>query len=146
VAQLIGWFIRKVDVGLLLLIWGTSLIKKFQVSLPDYGEVYAYHFGLGVLMDCLCMINGYDVWVMKKYGNKESWIKLFTISYLPITYIVIDVVNIFEENQVLLKCTEEYGTPKWIIYNSINGTFKFTRLENTLEVEVCVESLISPCS
>ena len=114
-----------------------------EVSLPDFGEVYPYPFRLGVLGDCLCMVFGHDVWVMKEYGNTRSWTKLFTISYLPITYFIIDVVNIFEENQVLLKCREEYGTPKWIIYNSKNGTFEITQLENTLQV--CVESLISPC-
>lgn len=114
-----------------------------EVSLHAYGEVYAYPFGLGVLRDCLCMIIGHDVWVMKEHRNKESWTKLFTISYLPITYIIIDIVNIFEENQMLLKCTDKYGIRKWIIYNSINGTFACTRLENSLEV--CVESLISPC-
>ncbi|RHN65299.1 putative F-box associated interaction domain-containing protein [Medicago truncatula] len=143
VSGMINWLVYK---GSHLCIASFDLGNKSnqEVSLLAYVEVYAYPFGLGVLRDCLCMIIGHDVWVMKEHGNKESWTKLFTISYLPITYIIIDIVNIFEENQVLLKCTGKYGTRKWIIYNSINGTFACTRLENALEVEVCVESLISP--
>jgi len=52
-------------------------------------------------------------------------------------------IRIFKDGQVLLKSKEER---KWklIFYNSSDGTFKFTEFENILEV--CIESLISPCS
>ncbi|XP_058784925.1 F-box/kelch-repeat protein At3g23880-like [Vicia villosa] len=62
--------------------------ESFQEILqPDYGEVDASSLSLGVLRDCLCMISGYAVlWVMKEYGNKESWTKLLTISYRPKPY------------------------------------------------------------
>jgi len=51
-----------------------------KVLLPDDGEVDAYIPHLTVLKDCLCMLSGDDVWVMKEYRNKESWTKLLTIS------------------------------------------------------------------
>lgn len=39
---------------------------------------------LGVLEDCLCLCSSdddcFDVWVMKDYGVKESWTKLFSIT------------------------------------------------------------------
>jgi len=83
---------------------------------------------------------------MKEHGNKDSWTKLFTISYmqdLPTSNATIKVMRTFEDSQVLLKSKEER---KWklIFYNSSDGTFKFTEFENILEV--CTESLISPCS
>jgi len=54
-----------------------------EVLQLDYGEVDSSNFlTLGVLRDCLCMIFDHDVWVMKEYENKESWTKLFTISYM----------------------------------------------------------------
>ncbi|KEH32866.1 F-box protein interaction domain protein [Medicago truncatula] len=103
------------------------------------------HSQLGVLRDCLCMVFGYDVWVMKEYKNKESWSKLFTISHipdLPTYYGIIKVLHIFEDGQVLLDSTNGY-TWKLIFYNSRDGTYKFTEFE--FRCEVCVESLISPC-
>jgi F-box interacting protein len=49
---------------------------------PDFeGGVWIY---LGMLRDCLCIFhssNGwfFDVWIMKEYGNKESWTKLYRL-------------------------------------------------------------------
>lgn len=31
-------------------------------------------------------INNYDLWVMKEYGIKESWTKLFTLRIVQIGY------------------------------------------------------------
>jgi len=101
---------------------------------------------LEVLKDCLCIVVGRDVWVMKEHGINDSWTKLFTISYmqdLPTLNETIRDIRIFDDGQVLLKSKEER---KWkmIFYNSSDGTFKFYEFENI--VEVCTESLISPCS
>jgi hypothetical protein len=82
---------------------------------------------------------------MKEYGNKNSWTKLFAINYmpdLPKSYATIKVLSIFEDNHVLLKPTR--FTDKLIVYNSKNGTFKLMEFGNS--AQVCVESLISPCS
>ncbi|GAU24914.1 hypothetical protein TSUD_116400 [Trifolium subterraneum] len=119
-----------------------------EVLLPDCGAVDVYNLrlgALGVLRGCLCMVFRHDVWVMKEYGSKESWTKLFAINVmqdLSTSYTSIKVLNIFEDNQVLLNSTRM--TDKLIIYNSKNGTFKFMDFGNS--AEVCVESLISPCS
>lgn len=44
-----------------------------------------YHTNLGILGGCLCVLSNYekvcvDVWVMKDYGVKESWMKLFSVA------------------------------------------------------------------
>jgi F-box interacting protein len=117
-----------------------------EVLLPKEVDASTLHFYLGVLRDCLCVVIGHDVWVMKEHGNEDSWSKLFTVSYiqdLPTSHANIKVVHMFEDGQVLLKSIEG-GTWKLIFYNSRNGTYKSTQFENTWEV--CVESLISPCS
>jgi hypothetical protein len=49
-------------------------------KIKQYSLNYAGSCLLGVLRECLCMISGHDVWVMKEYGNKESLTKLFTVS------------------------------------------------------------------
>jgi len=63
---------------------------------------------------------------MKEYGNDESWMKLFTIyARTPNRYI--EVVNIFEDDQVLLEsmeeCIREDSTWKLIVYDTKHGTY-----------------------
>jgi F-box interacting protein len=115
-----------------------------KVLLPDdSGEVDENTLCLSVFRDCLCMIYGEDVWVMKEYGNKESWTKLFTISSMrDFSCPYIKAICIFEDEQVLLRYVND---KRWghISYNYKNHTSKFIEFENI--PEVCVESLISPC-
>jgi len=113
---------------------------------PDYGAVDGYiDFHLGVLRDCLCMVFGQDVWVMKEYGNKDSWTKLFTISTSHANHADFAVVNVFQGDQVLLMSIKDY-TLKLIFYNFRNDNLEFKLGVFEATEEVCVESLISPCS
>jgi len=118
-----------------------------EILMPDYGEVDAYDLSLGVLRDSLCMISDHDVWVMKEYGNKDSWTKLFTVS--DKCYAYINAMCMFEDDQVLIEYrTRRYWKKKLIVYDPRNDTFKFTMFENenSYDQEICVESLISPWS
>ncbi|GAU24912.1 hypothetical protein TSUD_116370 [Trifolium subterraneum] len=118
-----------------------------EILLPDYGKVGEYTLHLSVFKDCLCMISRQDVWIMKEYGNTESWTKLLTISYMqdPSTsWVFANAMHIFDDGQVFVKAAGG-GTGKLVVYNSRNDSFELPfPSENTLEI--CVESLISPCS
>jgi hypothetical protein len=97
---------------------------------------------------------------MKEYGNKESWTKLFTVSYMPDPskyYIFTKALCIFDNHhQLLLESTRDWGTnwdTKLIIHDSRNSTFRFTNFSDQSAYsprngspEVCIESLISPWS
>ncbi|KAF7142742.1 hypothetical protein RHSIM_Rhsim05G0174400 [Rhododendron simsii] len=53
-----------------------------EVSEPEYRDGYFYDTMLGVLNGCLCILGnynnpGFDVWVMKEYGIRDSWSRLF---------------------------------------------------------------------
>ncbi|KAK6156410.1 hypothetical protein DH2020_010658 [Rehmannia glutinosa] len=55
------------------------------VEQPNYREG-KYHRSLGVLEGCLCVLCdfkkiGVDVWVMKEYGVKESWVRVLAVPY-----------------------------------------------------------------
>ncbi|XP_058784567.1 F-box/kelch-repeat protein At3g23880-like [Vicia villosa] len=122
-----------------------------KVFLPDLGEIDVFDLTLGVLRDCLCLIHDDDVWFMREYGIKESWIKLFDLSYLqdstkPST--LTKVLYLFEDDNVLLEFIY-FEKKKLILYNSKNGSFKKGSFKNAAmfqhTLEVCVESLISPC-
>ncbi|PNX56562.1 hypothetical protein L195_g049944 [Trifolium pratense] len=105
---------------------------------------------IGVLRDCLCLFSRSsdtftDIWLMKEYGNKESWIKLFRVPDIrdldsfPYVY----PLYVSEDDQVLLQIESEL-----FVYNSRDGTFKDLNIRNTNGVTgttVYHESLISPC-
>jgi len=101
---------------------------------------------LAVLKGCLSVTYGDDVWIMKEYGNKESWIKLFTMSYAKDPRYCSahpKAIYIFEDDQVLLKCVGNFNF-NYFVYNFRKGTIKLTNFQNILEIYI--ESLISPCS
>jgi hypothetical protein len=93
------------------------------------------------------MISSHDVWLMKEYGNKESWIKLFTVSSMsnPLT----KAIYIFKNDQVLLESIGAWYK-RLIVYDPKSNTFKFKkqRAYNPSDIppEACVESLLSPWS
>jgi F-box interacting protein len=122
-----------------------------KISPPNFGGVDVCDLSaLAVLRDCLCVATyGNDVWIMKEYGNKESWTKLFTISYMkyPSNSCVYAMpVYIFEDDQLLLKFkgNAQVGHSTLVLYDPRSSTLKDTKLENI--PEVYGESLISPCS
>ncbi|MCH96681.1 F-box family protein [Trifolium medium] len=131
--------------------------ESFQkILLPDFGEVDWSILYVSVLRDCLCMMYGHDVWIMKEYGNTESWTKLFSVSYMgdpSKSYHLTNTVYTFEDGQVLLKSLVDWNS-KLIVYDPRIGTFKFSKFQNNNVYdptyphgpEVCIESLISPCS
>jgi F-box interacting protein len=103
-----------------------------------------------VLQDCLSIVFNSktfsDVWLMKEYGNQDSWTKLFHVPYKG------DVgcgnytmaLYVYDNDRVLL----DYFR-KLVVYNSRDGTFKTLRIQqygDWMIPEVFQESLISPCS
>ena len=103
-----------------------------------------------VLRDCLSILSNSktfsDVWLMKEYGNQDSWTRLFHVPYKG------DVgwgnytraLYVYDDDRVLL---ELMG--KLVVYNSRDGTFKTIRIQKYggwMMPEVFQESLISPCS
>ncbi|CAL5202490.1 unnamed protein product [Lathyrus oleraceus] len=101
-----------------------------------------------VLRDCLCIIPNHDVWVMKEYGVKESWTKLFNVTHLldpPFkSFVLTNVLYIFEDDQLLLLFRKDCER-RFILYNFKNDTYKVSFMLKDFP-QLCVESLISPCS
>ena len=120
---------------------------------PDY-EAVGFHFTLGVLRDCLCILCEYqdthlDVWLMKEYGVKESWTKLFTIPHSsdPESFGYSVPLFISGNGEVLL--TLESQDSYLVLYNSRDATFKRCEIRSIngwFETQVYVESLVSPVS
>ncbi|RHN69936.1 putative F-box domain-containing protein [Medicago truncatula] len=59
--------------------------ESYQKLWPDFGMDYRI-LTLRVFKDCLCILTCshmfLDVWIMKEYGNIESWTKLYSVPFL----------------------------------------------------------------
>jgi F-box interacting protein len=105
---------------------------------------------LGVVRDCLCIFAQnnkmfLDVWIMKEYGNKESWTKLYWVPLMSRLYN--KTLYIFEDEQLLIDFYDSDHMLKLIVYDSKNGTSKILEILDInywIKPEVYIESLISP--
>ncbi|KAI5396163.1 F-box/kelch-repeat protein At3g23880 [Lathyrus oleraceus] len=133
-------------------IMSLDLEKEFhrEIPQPDYGGINVLSLNIGVLRDCLCIFSNADtfsdVWLMKEYGNKDSWTKLFRLPHTrnlgswPLVY----ALYVSNDDQVLFDIERE----ELVVYNSRDGTFKdpgIQIIDKWMESEVYHESLISPC-
>ena len=112
---------------------------------------------LGVLRDCFCISANstfvfLDVWIMKEYGNKESWTNLHRVPYMEdrVLHHYTKAMYIFEDEQLLMsfykfESFESYKL-KLGVYDSKNGTLEISEIQNIRDPQVYIESLISPCS
>ncbi|AES62933.2 F-box protein interaction domain protein [Medicago truncatula] len=119
---------------------------------PLYNERLNTSITLEVLRDCLCILSHgdkfSDIWIMKEYGNEESWTKLFSIPYMEgrgfLGYC--QSVYISEDDQVLMQFLK-MGKFSLLVYDSKNDTLKIPEIQNVngrMTPNTYIESLISP--
>jgi len=128
-----------------------------EVPLPEIG-VAANKRGLiidvSLLGECLCMTVNYsvyyqttksDVWVMKEYGVRDSWCKLFTLEEwnfnAPLTSLKPLGYSSSDRSKVLLEVDR-----KKLFWYDINREIVTSVLgiPNFNEAMICVESLLPP--
>jgi F-box interacting protein len=109
---------------------------------------------VAVLGECLCMTVNYqttkiDVWVMKEYGSRDSWCKLFTLdkslftlkSLRPLCYSRDGSKVLLDGTQVLL----EVNHRKLFWYDLKSEQVSYVEgIPNLDEAMICVESLVPP--
>jgi F-box interacting protein len=124
-----------------------------EISLPDYGILVM--LSLCKLRDCLCIFSHSisfifnDVWLMKEFGNKESWIKLMRLPSLPddhrgLSQYHCHIEYISEDDNQVLIFFKEFSEFKWAVYDSKSRTIETTKIADMNLVVSNVESLISP--
>ncbi|XP_058211837.1 F-box/kelch-repeat protein At3g06240-like [Rhododendron vialii] len=142
--------------------------EKFKdVPTPMY-EVGCNFFTVGVLDGCLCAIDRrgpeshFDVWVMKEYGVKESWTKLFVVPNVPpnmpgvLFFEYCELLCFTKDGEVVLRLKVEASVPskekkleeslKLVIYNpkQKNKRFGMPQDWKGFDVALYAESLVSP--
>lgn len=154
----INWLSYDISSSLLNAIVSLDLENESyqNLLLPDTDK---QRESLGKLRDCLCLFTSsssdmlVEVWIMKEYGNKEPWTKLYNIPYMGDQvlnpYSKSRCYAISDDDQVLMDF-QEFLTLTSFVYDSKNGTFNIPEFQHIsssyLNPEVYVESLISPCS
>ena len=150
VSGTVNWFARD-DSGMQFILSLDLEKESYQhLLLTDSNDHSPF---LGLVRDCLCVSLSsdmyMDVWIMKEYGNQESW---------NILYIVPDIQDqglkpfkalyIFEDDQLLLQFYAlQGGNIKLVVYDSKTGTSNIPEFQNNYEQlcsDVYIESLISP--
>jgi len=157
VSGTINWLISIAGLNTLPHILSLDLgTESYQEILqPDYGDEgvrKVNYLTFEILRDCLCFLRGHDcgqdIWLMKEYGNRDSWTKFATVPHMD-SFMCRNPLYISEDDQVLvmLLCMTTYIW-KLVVYDSINGIFKSPDIKTNDSIcsEIYVESLISPCS
>uniref|UniRef100_M1D3F7 F-Box protein n=1 Tax=Solanum tuberosum TaxID=4113 RepID=M1D3F7_SOLTU len=111
----------------------------------DVGEIALRVGVLGSDLSVLCNCNMLlvDVWVMKEYGVKESWTKMFTIKYTPRSgYLGQRCLHMSNEGEILVVIKGEF-----MIYNPKDDSLRYSEVINSDKWdanEIYVESLVCP--
>ncbi|XP_059300099.1 F-box/kelch-repeat protein At3g23880-like [Lycium ferocissimum] len=122
--------------------------KYGKVEHPCYGEG-KFDLTLGVLGSDLSVVcnNGKtytDVWVMKEYGVKESWIKMLTINppNNPLNHLFCPLFCMSNKSQILF---EDGST--FMIYNLKDDSIRYRNITNCADfrdANIYIESLVLP--
>ncbi|GAU24892.1 hypothetical protein TSUD_116160 [Trifolium subterraneum] len=133
-------------------------LKKESYQKIPQPDLENNHWTLGVLKDFLCIYASsnddmfLDVWIMKEYGNKASWTKLYCVPHMGIWGMCSykKILYISGNDQLLMGFYESGSSKlKLVVYDSKNGTFMIPKIQNLngcMITQVYIESLISPCS
>ncbi|XP_060181742.1 F-box/kelch-repeat protein At3g23880-like [Lycium barbarum] len=122
--------------------------KWGKVEQPCYEEGN-FDFVMGVLENDLSVLCNYqktraDVWVMKEYGVKDSWTKMYTIRCPndPGKYMFSPPLCVSNKGEILLV----FGSI-FMIYNPDDDSIRYPEVTNfdaCLEAEIYIETLVSP--
>ncbi|XP_045822117.1 F-box/kelch-repeat protein At3g23880-like [Trifolium pratense] len=102
-----------------------------KISQPDLKmDLWA----LGMFRDCLCIFANstmfLDVWIMKEYGIKESWTKLYNVPYVENQYTSPKTLYISDDDQMLFGFYDLVNLKsKLAVYNSKNGNVKIPNIQ-----------------
>ncbi|XP_042514023.1 F-box protein CPR1-like [Macadamia integrifolia] len=114
-----------------------------EVPLPDFVEDN-FDMRIGVLGGELCVICNFvgvhvELWVMKHYGAKESWVKQFSIEQSVIgSFDYIRPICYSKIGEVLF----EKDSKELVLYDSSRGRAKNLIISGVYETATCIGSLV----
>ena len=152
VSGTVNWFARDDSSMQFILSFDLEKESYQHLLLPDSKNDNNSPF-LGLMRDCLCVSGSsnilMDVWIMKEYGDQESWTKLCIVPDIPDKGLKpFKALYIFEDDQLLVQFyAMKGGNRKLVVYESKTGTLNIPEFQNNhtqIRSNVYIESLISP--
>lgn len=131
----------------LILAFDLTIETFYPTPMPSFGNEGGGELcGVYVLKGCLSLLCKYseprawDLWVMKEYGVKDSWTKLFTLNengcpVVPLAFSSSGDKVLFQKNIKDL-C--------W--YHLDMHRVESLQVKGSSDVGVCVDTLVSPCT
>ncbi|XP_042515314.1 F-box protein CPR1-like [Macadamia integrifolia] len=119
-----------------------------EVSLPACTVKDKFGMNLGVLGGQLCVLYDFsirvEIWMLKNYGVRDSWAKLFSIeeSIMREPFRFLKPICYSKHGGVLLQNYSE----SLVVYDPHTGRVSYCRISGVsklLEAEVCADSLIA---
>jgi len=149
-----NWFAYSMSGNFSSVIVSLDLEKECYQEIPQPNYGIEDNLTLGTMRDCLCVFSrSYsfnDVWLMKEYKNKESWIKLIRLPRFSNPLLFHDnatIIYISEDDNHVLLSVNGFPNTKWLVFDiHLNNTINSLQIPIELRVnsKVYVESLISP--
>ncbi|KAG4401428.1 hypothetical protein GLYMA_07G265800v4 [Glycine max] len=139
-----------------------DLIVSFDLTRETFHEVPLpvtvngdFDMQVALLGGCLCVVEhrgtGFDVWVMRVYGSRNSWEKLFTLLENNDHHEMMGSGKLKYVRPLALdgdRVLFEHNRSKLCWYNLKTGDVSCVKITaaigNTIEGTVCVESLVPP--
>ncbi|XP_058754888.1 F-box/kelch-repeat protein At3g23880-like [Vicia villosa] len=156
----VNWLTRNTSGEYLIVSLDLEKESYQKLSLPAFDVEFETSDAttLGTLRGCLSLLSSRDefddVFIMKEYGNENSWIKLFSVPHMKTWRDdghYTKVLYISEDDQVLMEFCKDWTETEFnlVVYDSINNTFKIPKFQNNIHGhmvanEIYVESLICP--
>ncbi|XP_060171333.1 F-box/kelch-repeat protein At3g23880-like [Lycium barbarum] len=122
--------------------WGKMELPCFREKDSDDIMPCISMVGSDLCVSCNSESSHTDVWIMKEYGVKESWTKMFTIKRPHNVYLVSPFFCTSDKSEFLFK----FG-PACVIYNQKNDSIRYQEVTNSAifrDAKIYVESLVWP--
>ncbi|RZC90922.1 hypothetical protein C5167_028759 [Papaver somniferum] len=130
------WFTHGVKVLIAINMTGEGIR---EIPQPEGVENFGNRRHIDVLDGYLCILNSsfftaYEVWLMKDYGMRESWTKVYNIPRLTLeleaqTYVYMKKIECLKTGEVLLEVQYGYTkTAALVLYDPKNETAKYLKL------------------
>ncbi|XP_042508938.1 F-box protein CPR1-like isoform X2 [Macadamia integrifolia] len=119
-----------------------------EIPLPDFVDD-EFHMTVGVLGGQLCLLCNFfrvrvEVWVMKEYGVRDSWLKQFSIEQPDVisSFMFVRPICYSKNGDVILDKDSEAPL---LLYDSLRERVRNLRIRGApdrMETEICVGSLV----
>ncbi|KAI3915354.1 hypothetical protein MKX01_035613 [Papaver californicum] len=140
------WFAREISSYYPKVLLAFDMVEEVLREVPQPENLDTKKFGsikyVDVLDECLCVLYsnsaGFEVWVMKDYGKRESWTKMYSITELTLleakSFVYLRKVVCLRTREILLEVQYDFfNTAALVLYDPKNETSMVLKLHRNFK-------------